>query len=153
MRIKPRFLIGAGLIVAAIAYLIVVGIRSTSEYYLTVDEAAARQTQLLGQPVRVAGRVKAGSISWDPAALTLRFAIAPLPPADGAKVEPVSIDPAQETAPPQEIKVVCQGQPKPDMFAAGRDVIVEGRFTSRNFVTADQVMTSCPSKYRAKKPG
>jgi cytochrome c-type biogenesis protein CcmE len=146
MRVKPRFLIGAGLIVAAIAYLIVVGIRSTSEYYLTVDEAAARQSQLLGQPVRVAGRVKAGSISWDPAALTLSFAIGPLPAEEGGKVQPVSVDP------PQQIKVVCQGQPKPDMFAAGRDVIVEGRFTSRNFVSADQVMTSCPSKYRAKKP-
>ena len=63
MRIKPRFLIGGGLIVAAITYLIVIGIRSTSEYYLTVDEAAARQTELMGQPVRIAGRVKAGTIS------------------------------------------------------------------------------------------
>ncbi len=147
MRIKPRFLIGGGLIVAAIAYLIVIGIRSTSEYYLTVDEAAARQTELMGQPIRVAGRVKAGSINWDPASLSLAFAIAPLPPQDGAKVEPVSLHPAQE------IKVVCTGQPKPDMFAAGRDVIVEGRLTGHDFVTADQVMTSCPSKYRAKKPG
>jgi cytochrome c-type biogenesis protein CcmE len=147
MRIKPRFLIGGALIVGAIVYLIALGIRSTSEYYLTVDEAAARQTELMGQAVRVAGRVKAGSINWEPAALTLGFTIVPLPPEDGAKVEPVSMHP------PQEIKVLCKGQPKPDMFAAGRDVIVEGRLTSHNFVTADQVMTSCPSKYRARKPG
>ncbi|HKD68093.1 MAG TPA: cytochrome c maturation protein CcmE [Candidatus Binataceae bacterium] len=147
MRIKPRFLIGAGLIIAAIIYLIVLGIRSTSEYYLTVDEAVARQTGLMGQAVRVAGRVKAGSIRWDPAALALSFAIAPLPPQDGAKIEPISVHP------PQEIQVVCKGQPKPDMFAAGRDVIVEGHLTAHNFVTADQVMTSCPSKYRAKKTG
>jgi cytochrome c-type biogenesis protein CcmE len=146
MRIKPRFLIGGALVVAAIAYLIVIGIRSTSEYYLTVDEAAARQSDLMGQSVRVAGRVKAGTISWDPAALKLSFAIAQPPPQDGS-VEPVSMHP------PQIIKVVCTGQPKPDMFAAGRDVIVEGRITSHNFVTADQVMTSCPSKYRAKKAG
>src|SRR5579885_3367621 len=145
MRIKPRFLVGGALIVAAIAYLIALGIRSTSEYYLTVDEAVARQTELTGQAVRVAGRVKAGSISWDPATLTLGFAILPLPPQDGAKVEPVSMRAAPE------IKVLCKGQPKPDMFAAGRDVIVEGRLTSHTFVTAEQVMTSCPSKYRAKK--
>ena len=145
MRIKPRFLIGGGLIVAAIAYLIVIGIRSTSEYYLTVDEAAARQTDLMGQPIRVAGRVKAGTIDWDPASLTLSFAITPLPPEAGAKVEPVSLHPVQE------INVVCKGQPKPDMFAPGRDVIVEGHLTAHNFVTADQVMTSCPSKYRPKK--
>jgi cytochrome c-type biogenesis protein CcmE len=147
MRIKPRFLIGGGLIVAAIAYLIVIGIRSTSEYYLTVDEAAARQTELMGQAIRVAGRVKAGTIDWDPGPLTLKFAIEPLPPESGAKLEPVSMHP------PQQMNVICKGQPKPDMFAAGRDVIVEGHLTGHNFVTADQVMTSCPSKYRAKKAG
>jgi cytochrome c-type biogenesis protein CcmE len=150
MRVKPRFLIGGGLIVAAIIYLIVIGIRSTSEYYLTVDEAAARQADLMGQPVRIAGRVKAGTISWDPASLTLGFAIAPLPPEDTGKVEPVSMHPVREI---EQIKVVCKGQAKPDMFAAGRDVIVEGRLTAHNFVTADQVMTSCPSKYRPKKAG
>lgn len=144
---KPRFLVGGALIVAAIAYLIVIGIRSTSEYYLTVDEAGARQAELMGQSIRVAGRVKAGTISWDPGALRLSFAIVQPPAQDGAAVEPVSM------RPPQEIKVVCTGQPKPDMFAPGRDVIVEGRLTSHNFVTADQVMTSCPSKYRAKKAG
>jgi cytochrome c-type biogenesis protein CcmE len=147
MRIKPRFLIGGGLIVAAIAYLIVIGIRSTSEYYLTVNEAAARQGELLNQPIRIAGRVQPGTIKWDPASLSLAFAIAPPPAQDGAKLEPVS------THPIPVISVVCKGQPKPDMFAAGRDVIVEGRLTSRNFVNADQVLTSCPSKYRAKKAG
>jgi cytochrome c-type biogenesis protein CcmE len=147
MRIKPRFLIGGGLIAAAVAYLIVIGIRSTAEYYLTVNEAEARQAQLLNQPVRIAGRVQAGSINWDPASLTLAFAIAPPPPQDGAIVEQVSAHPVPV------MRVVCKGQPKPDMFAAGRDVIVEGRLTSHNFITADQVLTSCPSKYQAKKAG
>jgi len=138
-------MIGAGLIVAAIAYLIVIGIRSTSEYYLTVDEAAARQTELMGQSVRIAGRVSPDDIKWDPSSLTLSFSIVPPPPQDGAKIEPVSMHP------PQQIRVVCKGQPKPDMFAAGRDVIVEGHLISRNFISADQVMTSCPSKYQPKK--
>ena len=147
MRVKPRFLIGGGLIVGAIAYLIVIGIRSTSEYYLTVDEAQAREGELLGQAVRVAGRVKSGSISWEPATLTLGFAIGPLPPPDGSAVQKVS------SQPPQEFKVLCKGQPKPDMFSEGRDVIVEGRMTSHHFISASQVMTSCPSKYAPKKPG
>lgn len=147
MRIKPRFMFGAGLIVAAIAYLIVIGIRSTSEYYLTVDEAAARQTELMGQSVRIAGRVSPGDIKWDPNSLTLSFSIVPPPPQDGAKIEPVSMHP------PKQIKVICNGQPKPDMFAAGRDVIVEGHLVGHNFVRADQVMTSCPSKYQPKKAG
>lgn len=144
MRVKPRFLIGAGLIVVAVLYLIGLGIRSTSEYYLTVDEAQARQGQLLGQAVRIAGRVAAASVSWDPATLTLGFAIEPIPAA-GERIQS-----AVAVSQPR-FRVVCKGQPKPDMFAEGRDVIVEGRLSRPGFVTAEQVMTSCPSKYSAKK--
>ena len=79
MRIRPRFFIGVGLIAAAIGYLIFSAIRTTSEYYLTVPEVAARQTELGGQALRVAGRVKAGNIDWDPNSLTLKFEIAPIP--------------------------------------------------------------------------
>ena len=73
MRIRPRFFVGVGLIVVAIGYLIFSAISTTSEYYLTVPEVAARQTELGGQSLRVAGRVKAGNINWDPNSLTLKF--------------------------------------------------------------------------------
>lgn len=146
MRVKPRFLIGGGLIVAAILYLIVVGIRSTSEYYLTVQEAQAREGELMGQPLRVAGRVQPGNIHWDPDTLTLRFVIGPVPAPGGSAVHAVSTHAAPF------FNVVCSGQPKPDMFAPGRNVIVEGRLTSAHAIQADQVLTSCPSKYSPKKP-
>ncbi|HEY6394864.1 MAG TPA: cytochrome c maturation protein CcmE [Candidatus Binataceae bacterium] len=141
MSVRPRFLIGAGLVVAAVGYLIVTAIQNTSEYYLTVTEVSTRQAALAGQPLRVAGRVKPDGISWDPATLTLRFAIAPIPdPSEGVKPVAASV--------PQNFRVVCAGQPKPDMFAAGRDVIVEGRLGKDGSIIATQVMTSCPSKYR-----
>jgi cytochrome c-type biogenesis protein CcmE len=54
---KLRFVIGVSLVVAAISYLIVTAVRNTAEYYLTVNEAKARQVELLGQTLRVAGRV------------------------------------------------------------------------------------------------
>ncbi len=81
---KLRFVVGAGLIVLAIGYLILTAVRNTSEYYLTVSEVSARHAQLGGQMLRVAGRVKAGSISWDPATLTLAFAIVAPPNPDGS---------------------------------------------------------------------
>src|ERR1700687_1713373 len=67
---KLRFAVGAGLIVLAIGYLITTAVRNTSEYYLTVNEVGARQAHLTGQMLRVAGRVKAGTISWDPATVS-----------------------------------------------------------------------------------
>jgi cytochrome c-type biogenesis protein CcmE len=39
---KLRFVAGVGLVVAAIAYLIITAVRNTAEYYLTVSEAKAR---------------------------------------------------------------------------------------------------------------
>ncbi|SRR5258708_29945531 len=147
MRIRPRFFIGVGLIALAIGYLIFSSIRTTSEYYLTVPEVAARQTELGGQSIRVAGRVKPGNIAWDPNSLTLKFEIAPIPDIDasGAPVKPVV------ASDPVSFRVISAGEPKPDMFAPGRDVIVEGKFGPDGAIAATQVMTSCPSKYKPKQ--
>ena len=148
MRIRPRVYIGGVLIALAIAYLIVSAIRSTSEYYLTVDELSARQSELGMDPIRVAGRVKPGTISWDPNTLTLKFAIVPIPdPAHAGPVRPVSV----KASDPVSFPVYCAGQPKPDMLAPGRDVIVEGKLGAGSVIIASQVMTSCPSKYQPKQ--
>ncbi len=150
MRVSSRFLVAGSVIAAAIAYLIVSAIRNTAEYYLTVQEVSARRGELHDQALRIAGRVKAGTISWDPGSLTLAFAITAIPDPDAGGVRP-----AAAIAPPS-FHVVCIGQPKPDMFAEGRDVIVEGRLGAGNEVMASQVLTSCPSKYvpkQSKPPG
>jgi cytochrome c-type biogenesis protein CcmE len=143
---KLRFVVGAGLIVLAIGYLITTAVRNTSEYYLTVNDVGARKAQLSGQMLRVAGRVKAGTISWDPATLSLAFAMVSPPNPDGSPVKTIA---ASE---PSEFRVVARGEPTPDMFAAGRDVIVEGRLAADGTIEARQVLTSCPSKYVPKQP-
>ncbi|MDB5107954.1 MAG: hypothetical protein JWM69_895 [Candidatus Binatus sp.] len=150
MRIRPRFFIGAGLIVVAIGYLIFSAIRTTSEYYLTVNEVSARQSELIGEPLRIAGRVKPGTISWEPSSLTLKFEMVqiPEPSRDGIKTVSAT-EPLTAGAP--ALRVVCAGAPKPDMFAPERDVIVEGRLGRDATVAATQVMTSCPSKYKPKQ--
>jgi cytochrome c-type biogenesis protein CcmE len=145
---KLRFVIGVSLVVAAISYLIVTAVRNTAEYYLTVNEAKARQVELLGQTLRVAGRVVPGTIQWDPSSLMLKFAITEPPPGDGQP----AVTKVATTAPvPVTLVIVSRGQPKPDMFAAGRDVIIEGTLQRHNTIQARQVLTSCPSKYSAKQ--
>jgi len=145
---RLRFAIGTGLIVAAIGYLIVAAVRNTAEYYLTVNEVKVRQGELAGQMLRVAGRVAPGSIGWDPITLTLSFGLAQPPPPDqpGVKAVAASIGGAAI------FHVICRGEPKPDMFAANRDVIVEGTLAADGTIEARQVLTSCPSKYVPKQP-
>ncbi len=146
MRFRLRFAVGAALIAAAVVYLITTAIRSTAEYYMTVAEVGAKQGSLIGQPLRVAGRVKPGSAVWDPETLTLKFSIVPIPAATPG-IKPVA------ESDPISFAVTCVGQPKPDMFADGRDVIVEGKLDSTGHIAATQVLTSCPSKYKPALPG
>jgi cytochrome c-type biogenesis protein CcmE len=145
---KLRFVMGVGLVMAAVAYLITTAIQSTSEYYLTVNEVRARESELMGHSLRVAGRVKPGTIRWDPATLTLEFTMMPLPKAeDGATVQPVA------AGAPVLFNVIARGEPKPDMLADNRDVIVEGRLSTPAQLDASQVLTKCPSKYVPDKKG
>lgn len=49
------------------------------------------------------------------------------------------------------VPVVYRGI-KPDMFAAGRDVIIDGDFVDGELI-ATKLLTQCPSKYEPPEPG
>jgi cytochrome c-type biogenesis protein CcmE len=88
------------------------------------------------------------TISSDSDTLTLAFGLVQPPTADGtAEVKPVA---AMTEGP--SFRVICRGEPKPDMFAPNRDVIVEGSLVSNGTIEARQELTSCPSKYTPKQP-
>lgn len=148
MHTRWRFAVGAGLIALAVGYLITTAVRKTAEYYMTVQQVAADEAHLKGQTLRVGGRVKPGTVSWNPATLTLAFAIVQPPHKSGTPgVDPVAV------GDPPEFHVIASGEPKPDMFAPGRDVIVEGRLGPDGTIEASQVLTKCASKYVPKVPG
>jgi cytochrome c-type biogenesis protein CcmE len=127
-----RFIIGATIIVAAVAYLVYTGIRETSVYYLTIDEFLSRREAVANEGIRVAGRVGAESVKWNPSTLDLRFRLASFDGRDG-------------------VDVAYNGV-LPDMFAEGRDVIVEGTYSPSGTFRARTLLTSCPSKYEAEIP-
>ena len=59
--------------IAAVGYLMYTGIRETSTYYLTLEEFLPQKDALANAGVRVAGRVKSGSVDWNPKNLKLNF--------------------------------------------------------------------------------
>ena len=142
---KRRFFLGILFVIGAVAYLIYTGIRETSNYYLTIEEFLPQKEAFANEGVRLAGRVQAGSIQWDPKALQLRFVLGPFNEQGGATKEQVGA-----TAQTVGIPVHYQGV-LPDMFAEGRDVIVEGRYHAEQALIAKTLMTSCPSKYEPEK--
>ncbi|MFN8643117.1 MAG: cytochrome c maturation protein CcmE [Candidatus Binatia bacterium] len=134
-----KFGIGACLLVGAIGYLMFAGVQTSSTYYFTVAEFLPRRHELGGEGVRVAGRVTAGSLQKQTSAkgTAMTFAIGDFA---GPGREPVE----------GTVAVAYTGV-VPDMFAEGRDVIIEGRYVD-GVLQAHAVMTSCPSKYEPK-PG
>jgi cytochrome c-type biogenesis protein CcmE len=127
---QRRFVVGAVLIAAAVSYLVYAGIKTTSVYYFEIDEFLARRAAHAGEDLRVKGWVRAGSIQWDAGTSNLAFELARQ---DGSEPVPV----------------VYKGI-LPDMFAEGREVVVEGRYDAPG-LRAKQLMTSCPSKYEAQQ--
>jgi cytochrome c-type biogenesis protein CcmE len=87
---------------------------------------------MAGEGLRVAGRVASKSIEWNPATLDLKFRLANFEESDG-------------------VPVTYNGV-LPDMFADGRDVIVEGTYAHGGAFHARTLLTSCPSKYEAEIP-
>jgi cytochrome c-type biogenesis protein CcmE len=129
---RRRFVVGAALIAVAVSYLVWAGISSTAMYYFELDEFHAARAAHAGEAMRVKGWVRTGTMQWDPATNKLSFELARQ---DGSGAVPVAF----------------QGI-LPDMFAEGREVVVEGHDEGAVF-RARQVMTSCPSKYEADRKG
>jgi cytochrome c-type biogenesis protein CcmE len=137
---KRRFFFGILLVVGAIGYLIYTGIRETSNYYLTIEEFLPQKEAFANEGVRLAGRVQAGSVQWNPKDLRLSFILGPFKNQE-----------QEQSVSPLGLQVSYQGI-LPDMFAEGRDVIVEGKYEAGQNLAAKTIMTSCPSKYEPEKP-
>lgn len=132
MERKYRFLVGGVLLAGAISYLIYSAATSTSVYYLTIAEFMPQREALADEGVRVAGRVRNGTVQYDAKTLALAFNLGDF-----------------EDASPLTVPVTYHGI-LPDMFAEGRDVIVEGKYNRDGVFQAHTVLTSCPSKYEAE---
>lgn len=124
MRIK---LIGAGLvIVGAAAVLAFSGMRDGWVYFLPVDEYVADQGRWT-ERVRLHGKVGTDEFAVDRAGLSAGFHL------------------CGET---KNVRVAYHGV-IPEMFDAGRDVVVEGRRDGQGVFQADTLMTKCASKYES----
>jgi cytochrome c-type biogenesis protein CcmE len=134
---KKRFLVGALILAGAVAYLMYTGVRQTAVYYLTIEEFLPKKEALANEGVRVAGRVQLGSVTkkMTPSGEELNFRIGDFK-GDGVPGDSVPVHFVGVT---------------PDMFkaAGGSDVIIEGKYREGTLY-AQNVLTSCPSKYEAE---
>jgi cytochrome c-type biogenesis protein CcmE len=108
--------------------------RGTSSLVLTPSELVARAGQGDLLRIRVGGRVVEPIEYRTEPTMVLRFD---------------AQDPKDEKGP--AVSVVYENL-KPDMFAAGRDVLIDGDYIG-GVIKAAKLQTQCPSKYEPAIPG
>lgn len=124
------FFILVGAVAVGALLLMVQASQSGTSQVFTPGELLARTPEESIPRLRIAGKISAQvpiSYVTEPSA-ELRFSIE---------------NPSGETN--GSVPVVYRDL-KPDMFSAGRDVIIDGEF-SGGVITASSLLTQCPSKY------
>ena len=125
---RTRLLVATGFIVVVFAVSVIFLVQRQGAYYRQVSDLTTGQYD--GKNVKVGGKVLNGTISRDTSGV--HFTMQDL------------------TGKPTTVKVTYAGQ-MPNTFNSGVDVVVVGTYASGDqTITADQLQTKCPSKYKAQ---
>ena len=125
MNRRGKFLLGGGVILAALAYMIYAGVSQSVVYFVTPSELRAQP--VAGKAYRLGGMVQPASLKWEPRSLDLSFTLS-----DGKTSVPVR----------------HKGTP-PDLFAEGRGAVVEGTWTTEGYFKASLIMAKHSEEYKA----
>jgi len=128
-RVPLSFLLAGIAVLGAVLYLVFINTQASAVYYMTVTELHSC-TMCTTQSVRVAGVVQANTIVRDDANQRISFVIN-----DGKATLPVSYS-----------GVV------PDIFRAGIQVVVEGKYSGKGAFQAQTLLAKCPSKFQSATP-
>ena len=128
---KTKLLLGGGLLLAALGYLITGGIREAAVYYITPTELHAKGPAAADRAFRLGGMVVPGSLRWEPQTLQLTFRLT-----DGQT----------------EVAVAHTGSP-PDLFKEGTGAIVEGRYAGGQRFVAHTILAKHAEEYRPPQAG
>jgi cytochrome c-type biogenesis protein CcmE len=150
-----KFVIGGGLLIIAVALLIITSVQGNSQYFLTVKELQDKSSQMVGRDVRVSGAVLGDTIVYDAQTLTLSFTVANIP-GDNKEIDRLGGMAAvlhQATLDPTlaRLKVVYYGV-KPDLMKNEAQAIMTGKLGADGVFKAGELLLKCPSRYEDAAP-
>ncbi len=152
---KPKFIIGGLLIVAAVVYLIASSTQASAEYFMTIEEVLAQQDTIVGKSLRISGAVLGDTISYDPNTLTISFTVAHVT-GDNDEIETqgglakVLHDAVRAEGTPR-LDVIYNG-PMPDLLKDEAQAIMTGHLEADGVFYADELLLKCPTKYEEAVP-
>jgi cytochrome c-type biogenesis protein CcmE len=150
-----KFIVGGALIIAAVVYLIVSSTQASAQYFLTVDELAAKGESVQNRELRISGAVIGDTIQYDQQTLTLTFTVAAIP-GDNNEIEAQGglakvlhdavVDPNR-----QRLQISYNGV-KPDLLRDEAQAIVTGKMGDDGVFYAEELLLKCPTKYEEAVP-
>lgn len=152
---RVKFMIGGGLFLVAVVFMIISATRATAEFFMTVGELLESEQDLQGQNLRISGAVIGDSIRYDVTTGRLHFTIAHIP-GDQDEIRAagglsfVLHQAVQDPHNPQ-LTVLYDGAP-PDMLRDEAQAIVTGTLNSDGVFLAEELLLKCPSKYEEALP-
>jgi cytochrome c-type biogenesis protein CcmE len=125
---RAKLIGGGAAVLIAVSLLAMVGVRDGWVYYLSVDQFVSDPDHQ-GQRVRLHGTVAEEHLQIQSAQLVANF----------------------ELCGEEETIQVCYSGVIPDLFDAGREVVVEGKLDANGVIQANVLMTKCASKYETEE--
>ncbi len=152
---RMKFIVGGLLIIAAIVYLIISSTQANAQYFMTVDEVLARQSELYDRELRVSGVVLGDTIDYDSQELLLNFTIAHIS-GDNAELDEeggmaIALHNAASDPTRARIPVVYNGA-VPDLLQHEAQAIMTGHIGEDGVFYADELLLKCPTKYEEAVP-
>ncbi len=152
---RVKFLVGGGLFIVAVLFLVVSASQSTAEFFLTVREVKESTKNLTGQNLRISGAVLGDTIAINPDNGLLEFTIAHVPGKE-REIEALgglSLVLHQAVNDPKNprLEVRYEGS-KPDMLKNEAQAILTGTLNEEGVFIAEELLLKCPSRYEEALP-
>lgn len=123
-----KFVVGTIVIGGGLVYFMFQAMVGSQSYYYSVDDFMSDSKEVRSSSLRLAGKVKIGSVSRDLEKMKLDFTL---------------------TGEEKEIAVAYIGT-VPENFTEDIEVVVRGKLDAAGTFKAETLMTRCESKYKAK---
>jgi len=146
---RAKFLIGGGLILMAVVYLLVSGTMQGARFFITVDEVIT-DSSYVGQTVRVSGAVVGESIEYDSDNATIYFTIVNIPTEFDDLA--TALHDALQDPNATRMDVVVYDEALPDLLQHEAQAILTGALNTDGIFYADELLLKCPSRFEESSP-
>jgi cytochrome c-type biogenesis protein CcmE len=126
---KAKVIIASVLIMGAFSYLVLIGMKEGSMYYLEVGEFIDKADELGERKVRINGEVVNGSLDFNSQSLLFAFSL-------------------RDTKRSDVLNVIYKGTPPDLIEEKGVTLVAEGSYDKmKKIFVAKKLLVKCPSKY------